>query len=36
MKPDVPMDYEDYKLQVIMKHHHYFGPFPGSYDEIVN
>jgi hypothetical protein len=36
IKPDVPVNHEDYDLKILMKHHQCFGPFPASYDEIAN
>jgi serine/threonine protein kinase len=35
-KPNVPVDHEDYDLEILLKHHRCFGPFPRSYEEIVD
>ncbi|KFY43571.1 hypothetical protein V495_03882 [Pseudogymnoascus sp. VKM F-4514 (FW-929)] len=35
-KPSVPVDHEDYELEIMMKHCQYFGPYPLSYREIAD
>ncbi|PLN81018.1 protein kinase-like protein [Aspergillus taichungensis] len=35
-KPGVSADDDDYELQILMKHHRCFGPFPASYEEIAD
>jgi serine/threonine protein kinase len=35
-KPSVPIDHEDYELEIMMKHCQYFGPYPLSYQEIAD
>ncbi|KAK1086660.1 hypothetical protein LTR33_001460 [Friedmanniomyces endolithicus] len=35
-KPDVSADHEDYDIKILSRHHQCFGPFPLSYEEIVD
>ncbi|OJJ42304.1 hypothetical protein ASPZODRAFT_155405 [Penicilliopsis zonata CBS 506.65] len=35
-KLDVLPDHEDYDLKILLKHHRCFGPFPESYEQIVD
>ncbi|KAG8631025.1 hypothetical protein KVT40_000165 [Elsinoe batatas] len=35
-RPKVPVDHEDYAIGILTKHHHFFGPFPLSYEDIAN
>ncbi len=35
-KPDVPVDHDEYAIEVLRKHHRCFGPFPVSYEQIAD
>ena len=32
----MPVDDDDYEVQILLKQHQIFGPFPASYDEIAD
>lgn len=35
-KPKVPRGHDDYELDILAKHHIYFGPFPPSYGDLAD
>lgn len=36
MKPDVPIDHDDYDYKILMRYHQCFGPFPWTYAQIAD
>lgn len=35
-KPKVPRGHDEYELEILAKHHIYFGPFPPSYADLAD